>query len=177
MAYIEEGLNRVGPALYYLNLYYLATSDKQALEKMEELATKYNLKGYEPTDTDWLTGFYYDYHQPLSVGLAALVVLLVSVTFAVRRRGRNPLAIGIVSMLVLIVLVAHVNLGEKASTGIVGNANAYLMDGPSPGATVISVVDEGHRVQIVGRRDVWVEVMWNGATAYIRENNLLPVSL
>src|SRR5688572_32178846 len=47
MAYIEEGLGRVGQALYYLDLYYLATNDKFVLEKMEELSTKFNLKGYE----------------------------------------------------------------------------------------------------------------------------------
>ena len=38
MAYIQEGLNHVGQALYYLNLYYLASKDKSVLGKMEELA-------------------------------------------------------------------------------------------------------------------------------------------
>ncbi len=177
MAYIEEGLNRIGPALYYLNLYYLASNDKQVLDKMEELATKYNLKGYDHTDADRFLTFYHDYYLPLSIALAALALLLLSITFALRRRGRSPIAVGIVSMLILLVLVVHINLGEKPSTGIVGNANTYLMDGPSPGAAVISVIDEGHRVEIVGHRDVWVQVMWNGATAYIKENNLLSVSL
>src|SRR5687768_16146486 len=45
MAFIQEGLLHTGRAMYYLNLYYLSTNDKTALEKMNELATKYNLEG------------------------------------------------------------------------------------------------------------------------------------
>src|SRR6188768_2506509 len=58
MAYIEEGLNQTGQALYYLNLYYEATRDKAVLEKMEEVATKYNLEGYRQTDA--MLAFYQD---------------------------------------------------------------------------------------------------------------------
>src|SRR5688572_10488658 len=36
MAYIEDGLNQTGQALYYLDLYYHATRNKSVLEKMEE---------------------------------------------------------------------------------------------------------------------------------------------
>src|SRR5688572_21789201 len=62
MAHIQEGLNRIGQALYYLNLYYLASNDKTVLTKMEELATRYNLEGYENTDADRALSFYHDYH-------------------------------------------------------------------------------------------------------------------
>ena len=51
MAYIQEGLGHLGESMYYLNLYFLATDDAQALKKMEELAQKNNLEGYE-TDED-----------------------------------------------------------------------------------------------------------------------------
>src|SRR5687768_6280917 len=37
MAYVQEGLNHIGPAMYYLNLYYIATNDKSVLTKMDEL--------------------------------------------------------------------------------------------------------------------------------------------
>src|SRR5688572_873023 len=41
MAYVYEGLNQIGSAMYYLNLYHIATNDKSVIEKMNELATKY----------------------------------------------------------------------------------------------------------------------------------------
>src|SRR5690242_541356 len=78
MAYIEEGLNHAGKALYYLNLYYLATSDKTSLDKMEELAQKFNLDGYETSDADLALSFYHDYHQDISLTLGAIVVFCIA---------------------------------------------------------------------------------------------------
>lgn len=177
MAYIQEGLNRIGQALYYLNLYYIATNDKSVLEKMDELATRYNLEGYQLSDADKALSFYRDYYLQITVALAAIVVFFVAVTFSVRRKGHRPIAPAVVTLIVLLVLFYHVNIGGEASMGIIGNAHTFLMNGPSPGASVVQIVEEGHRVEIIGKKDVWMEVMWNGEVAYVREANLLPVVL
>ena len=47
MAYIQEGLGHTSMSLYYLHLYYLASHDDQALTKMEEIASKNGLEGYQ----------------------------------------------------------------------------------------------------------------------------------
>jgi hypothetical protein len=177
MAYIEEGLNRVGQALYYLNLYYLATNDKMALAKMEELAERNRLDGYENSDADIAFALYYDYRQQISLGLIVITIFLLSLIYYRRRKGRRPMATSVLLFTLLILFAAHLNLGEKNDTGIVGEPNTYLMDGPSAGASVIAVIDEGHRVEIVGKTDVWYEILWNGNRAYIKENSLLPVRL
>jgi tetratricopeptide (TPR) repeat protein len=177
MAYIEEGLNRVGQALYYLNLYYLATNDKMALAKMEELAERNRLDGYENSDADIAFALYYDYRQQISLGLIVITIFLLSLIYYRRRKGRRPMATSVLLFTLLILFAAHLNLGEKNDTGIVGEPNTYLMDGPSAGASVIAVIDEGHRVEIVGKTDVWYEILWNGNHAYIKENSLLPVRL
>src|SRR5277367_2596703 len=54
MAFIQEGLGKIGPTLYYLKLYYLASDDEQALHKMEELAGKFKLNGYSFSEEDRL---------------------------------------------------------------------------------------------------------------------------
>ena len=36
--------------------------------------------------------------------------------------------------------------------GIVGSSNSYLMDGPSPGASVVEVVEEGHRWKLLAKK-------------------------
>ncbi len=177
VAYIQEGLNHVGQALYYLNLYYLATKDKSALSKMEELATRYNLEGYESTDEELALSFYHKYHFDITLGLTVVALFLVSLAYSIKRKGQRPIASSIFTFLVLLTLFFHVNLGGKISMGIVGSSNSYLMDGPSPGASVVEVVEEGHRVEIVGKKDIWLQVLWNGEVAYIKEGNLLPVRL
>src|SRR4051812_40914450 len=37
MAFIQEGLLHIGQSMYYLNLYFIATHDESALDKMNEL--------------------------------------------------------------------------------------------------------------------------------------------
>ena len=177
MAYIQEGLNRVGQALYYLNLYYLASNDKTVLDKMEELASRYNLEGYENSDADRVLTFYHDFHFYITLAVAAIVIFFVALAFSSKRKGQRPIASGIITMIMLLVLFVHVNQGEKLSTGIIGSSNTFLMEGPSPGASVVEILDEGHRVEVVGKKDVWVQVLWNGEIAYVREGNLLQVNL
>jgi len=177
MAFIEEGLNRIGQALYYLNLYYLASNDKFVLEKMEELAAKYNLSGYENSETDQLLSFYLDYHLHLSITLMVIAVFLLSLSFYSRKKGQRPVASTISLGVVLTLLLIHINATNSYSSGIIGEPNSYLMDGPSAGASVVSVIEEGHRVRITGKIDVWYEVKWNENTVYVRDNDVLVVEL
>ena len=177
MAFVEEGLNNTGEALYYLNLYYLATKDKSVLEKMEELASKYSLEGYESTDADRLLSFYQDYHMPVSIALTVIIFFFLSLAVYLKRRKQHLVAAVIMMVFLVVALGIHVNLGEQISTGIVSQPNTYLMEGPSSGASVISVIPAGHRVEIIGKRDVWLKIHWNGQTAYVKENKLLPIAL
>lgn len=177
MAHIQEGLNHVGSALYYLNLYYIASNDKSVLGKMEELATRFNLEGYENTDADRVLSFYRDYHFHITLALAVIALFFVSFAFSIKRKGQRPVTPSVFTFLVLLLLFFHINWGGKISLGIISASNTFLMDGPSPGASVVAVVDEGHRVEIVGKKDVWLQVLWNGEVTYIKEGNLLPVRL
>ena len=177
MAYIEEGLNHPGKALYYLNLYYLATSDKTALDKMEELAQKFNLDGYETSDADLALSFYHDYHLDISLALGAIIVFCIALVLFWKRKGKRSIAAGTVAFFVLAIMIVHVNFGEKISTGIIGEPNTYLLDGPSAGASVVSVVGEGHKFEIIGKVDVWYKVRWNDHTVFVKDHSLLPVKL
>ena len=51
------------------------------------------------------------------------------------------------------------------------------MDGPSAGASVISVVNEGHRVEVVGKTDVWYKVRWGEDEVFVRDHSLLTAGL
>ncbi|MBT1696081.1 SH3 domain-containing protein [Fulvivirgaceae bacterium PWU4] len=178
MAYIQEGLGHTGQSLYYLNLYYTASHDNSALEKMTELATKYNLEGYETSDTDNFLSFYHDYHVHISMALAAIMILMLSLSAYTRLRlKRRPIASFSILSILVIVLAGHLYFGQSLETAIVTNPSTYVMSGPSAASSVLEVIGDGHRVSILGQKDVWLKVSWDGNIGYIKENSLLPVKL
>jgi hypothetical protein len=178
MAYINEGLNHIGPAMYYLNLYQIATNDKSTVEKMDELAAKYDLEGYQTTDTDRFWSFYLDSHPYISLAFAALIILFISVMYNTRYKlHRRPIGSAIAVLFLAILLFVHQQFGSQRSRGIIANTSTYLMDGPSAGASVIDIVGDGHRVEVVGKKDVWLKIRWDDEIAYVKENALRPVRL
>lgn len=178
MAYVKEGLLQIGPALYYLNLYYISTRDKTALEKMDELASKYNLEGYEASEADSMITFYHDYHVHISAAVSALMLLMLSFAFYTKfRLKKRPIVSTIMLAVFAVLLVVNLNYGERMATGIVANPSTYIMSGPSAAASVVEIIGDGHRVSIIGEKDVWLKVRWNDAEGYIKQNALLPVEL
>lgn len=178
MAYIHEGLNHIGSSMYYLNLYYIATGDKTVLSKMTELADKYNLEGYETTDGDRFGSFYLQYHLYISLALAAVIILMLAITYHSRvKLHTRPIGSFVTLAVFAILLAIHQYYGTFQSKGIIGDASTYIMDGPSAGASVIDVIGDGHRVDIIGKKDVWMKIRWEDGIAYVKENAVRMVRL
>jgi tetratricopeptide (TPR) repeat protein len=176
MAYIKEGLGQYGDALYYLNLHYIHSADREILGKMEELASEHDLRGYDVNDEDFVYSFFYRYY-PFIIGiLAALALLLLAMVYRERFRlhqsGKVP---AIFMSLILGVIFFLINFGLSYDRGIVNDDTAYLMAGPSAGADVIDVISKGHRLDIEGTEDVWVKTSWDNRTVYIKASKLHEV--
>ncbi|HYG02797.1 MAG TPA: SH3 domain-containing protein [Chryseosolibacter sp.] len=178
MAYIQEGLGDIGNAMYYLNLYFLATNDKAAYEKMEQLAEKFNLEGYRSTDGERFLIFYHDHYQYISIALAALIILMLSAMFYTKvRLQQRPVVTGIFFFVFLSMLFVHTQFGGRVDRGILTHNTTYIMQGPSAGAPVLTVTSGGHRVEVVGKKDVWLKIIWAGQTGFVRDHSLLPIEL
>lgn len=178
MAFIQEGLGNYGSALYYLNLYYLQTSNKQVLTKMESLASKYQLVGYEYSDSDYFLSYYNKYQVHITFTVLILVLLFFGlIYYQIRKSNKKPVMAGVFFVILLGGLYFQVNYGNNYSKGIVLYENSYLMNAPSSGADLIEIINQGHRVKILGKEDIWIRIYWNGSPAYIRENNIRTINL
>jgi len=176
MAFIREGLGDYSNALYYLNLYYLQTHNKRALRKMEDIAKKYDLKGYQYTDFEFFLNLFHRYYLTIVLALSSLLILLISYMIYKKRRLREKPGWSLFySILTLLILFYVVNFGKSYHKGIIIHPGTYLMEGPSAGARLIAIADPGHRLKIKGREDVWIRVEWEDKEVYIRENNLLQI--
>jgi hypothetical protein len=178
MAFIQEGLGHLGQSMYYLNLYYLATHDPQALVKIEEMAERNKLEGYSDSDATRLWTFVKENHKPLLGCLLSICIFLFALQYYQHvKLKRKATATAVVLVFFLVLLFVQGYLLQTRSQGIVSSASTYLMSGPSAGSSVIAIVGEGHRLEILGKKDVWVKVKWQDSEVYVKEDALLTVRL
>lgn len=178
MAYVEEGLNNISRSVYYLNLYYLATQDEDALTKLEEVAIKNRLEGYSTDETDLFLSFYLTHHTLITIILVALAVLALAIALTQRLIFKHK-PIGEFVCMCIVSVLCLLNLSQKSfwEKAIIAKDNTYLMTGPSAGASVLAIVRDGHRVEVMGTKDVWTKVKLGESEGYIRTSSLLPVKL
>lgn len=177
MAYIEEGLDHLAPALYYLNLYYLASRDERVIPKIKELADKNRLEGYVFSDRERFLSAYREYAIHLTVALMGTAVFLLSLVLFLRARKKKAYGVWAALLIILAVMFIHINLPVQDRAAIVSSGNTYLMSGPSAGSSVVQIIGEGHCVTVIGQKDIWVQIRWKNKDAFIKKDSLLFLSL
>lgn len=178
MAYVDEGLNNVSRSAYYLNLYYLATQDEDALVKLEELAIKNRLEGYVTDEIDGLRSFYLTHRDLITYILLGVAILAMAIALTQRLAMKNkPVGEFVTLCIVTALFMLHTSQQSMWAKAIIAKDNTYVMDGPSAGASVLAIVRDGHRVEVLGKKDVWTKVRLGESEGYVRTSSLLPVKL
>ena len=178
MAYSQEGLGHTSMSLYYLNLYYQASHDEQALGKMEEIASKNRLEGYQLSDFSKLFILLQRYSFQITTMLLSITLFFfVLIFFQKIKQQKKPVAPAIALVFFLALLFVYNHFGDYMKVGIVATSSTYLMSGPSAGSSVIDIIGEGHQLNILGQTDVWIKVNWKDKEVFIKESSLLPVRL
>ena len=177
MAYIKEGLEEVSEAMYFLNIYYLKTSNSKVQEKIRQLAEDHQLVGYDRNGFDVMIGFLHLYYVQVIIACALLSLLLFAfIVFAKLKLRKKAYGSGISFVMVTALLFYLMNFDPPGQLGIVCEHNVYLMSGPSSGSDVISIIEPGHKVKITGKQDVWLEIEWDNQIAYTKQKNIKPLS-
>jgi tetratricopeptide (TPR) repeat protein len=173
MAYIKEGLGEYSKAMYYLNLYYLNTANDAVLAKMEELAEKHKLKGYEYHDWEYFLSMFHRYHSQVIMLLLAFAVFLFSlIVFQKRRTQRRPTTAGVFYVITLGIIFVLINYGAQYRRGIIHQDFTYLMSDASAASKVVDVVKQGHRVRVLDETDIWMKIRWEEQEAFIKKSQL-----
>jgi SH3 domain-containing protein len=173
MAYIKEGLGDVTIAQYYLNEYYLATSNELALQKMEDLADANDLTGYQHNDITFFFNLYYKNYNWLVLGLILICLVLFSVIVYQKRKYKtSPWFNGFMLLLLLASLFVLVNFGKDYNRGVIIKNNTFIMAAPSSGADLVDVTTKGHKVIVEGKKDVWYKIEWQDGEGYVKAKNV-----
>ncbi len=176
MAFIKENEGDFTNTLYYLNLYYLFKADKKVLDKMMDLASDNELKGYKFTDAEFFYAFFQANLYYVFGGVLATFLFLLVLIIKNKINKRDVLIPSIFLTSFIALFFFTINFGLDSHKGIITNDNTFLMDEPSAGANLVEKVGKGHRVEILSKNDIWYEILWDKEKVYIRENNLALIN-
>ena len=181
MAFIRESMGDYSEALYFLNEYFLLTSDESAVQKMQQLSEQHNLRGYEYTDYDLFYNYFREHRYVfiyLLIALAMVGLIYLALTRkqqASKPRTGKPYAWGTAYLILLGLLFFITNYSLEPQQAIIMADHTYIMNAPSSGAEVVYVSEKGHRVEVDGQEDVWTQITWEGEPAFVRQGNLRKI--
>jgi len=176
MAFINEGLGNYSRALYLLNHYNEFHPDKAVVEKMENIAKEYKLEGYTYDDTEYFLLIFYTYYNKIIALLFLLGIAAFLYVIFKKKKAKGIIRIRGVMVGLYLFLIFYLIHYKPFKKGIVNKKNALVMSAPSAGAKLIAQIDEGNRLKILGKNDIWYKVKWQNQDAYIRESSLEVVN-
>lgn len=173
LACAYERQNDVPHLLYYLQVYFDRQPDDAVLRKMNDIARANNLNGYETDDLNYFYLFYRKY------GTYVLLFLLIPGGYVfgvlmlklVRKEPVDQRQKWIL-LFYLLLLLLFVNLPESVQSGITSRDRVLLRTDPSAAAPVSEVIGRGHKVNILGSKDIYLRVLWHNELFYIRRDNV-----
>lgn len=175
MSFIHEGLDQVVPSMFYLNQYFQMTADREAIQKITNLAEANELRGYQFHDTDYIFNLISRYRNLVMSLLAALSVLAGVILWR-RKKQEQSLVPALVFQILCVGLLFTLSNGlfEK-NEAIITSGNTVLMNGPGAGAEPITVINKGHKVKVLEQRQFWSKITWNETQGYVRNHRILPI--
>ncbi|MBD2704774.1 hypothetical protein IC229_29335 [Spirosoma sp. BT702] len=173
LANAYERQNDIPRLLYFLDVYFERHPDDSVLRRLSDIAKANNLSGYE---TDDLNYFYFFYRKYSAYFLLFLLILAgyvfgVLVLKLVRKQPISSRQKGVVFFYLLLLLV-FTNLPEGVQSGITSRNRVLLRTDPSAAAPVVEVIGKGHKVNILGQKDIYLRVLWHNELYFIRRDNV-----
>ena len=158
--------------LYYLQVYFDRHPDEAVLRKMNDIARANNLGGYETDDLNYFYLFYKQYSIYLLLFLLIPAVYGFGVLLVKRvRKQPIPGRQKWVMLFYLIGILLFANLPGVRS-GITSRDRVLLRTDPSAAAPVAEVIGRGHKLNILGSRDIYIRVLWRNELYYVRRDNV-----
>ena len=173
LSFLAEKAKEPAESLYYLSILAQKQPSVALLEKMNQMALVNNLEGYKFNDFSYFLIFYRRYGGYIPILLLTLGVYVVAVMLIKIRNGeqiqqRHKWA----TIFYLTALFGLLNIPNNYATGIVRNELSFIRSFPSAAAPVVEVIKKGHKLTIIGTRDHWNRVIWEGHIVFIKKSDL-----
>ena len=166
LSFIEEGIGNYEKALIYLSKHYYQTHNKETSTKIKSIAKKNELIGFEQNDLSLILNAY---NKNIYLIHSLLVVFLVLYLIIGEKKD---ISYHIRFMMISVLVLAIMNFNLTKKQGIVDQDNTYIMNGPSSGSDVYSIIKKGNKLKISKEYSIWYEVIFENKKKYIRKKNI-----
>jgi len=172
LAYIYESTGEIADLMIVLNKYYKVYPSANIQFKIEEIAREYQLKGYKYTDFDYFTSLYRQYYYYIMLFFFVASGLYFT-HLGIKKINGNPLSFRpLLFIVILLFLLLLVNFNLQPVRAIIKHSNSLVMSAPSAGSDLVEIASSGHRVNVLDKIDIWVEVDFENKLCYIKESDL-----
>ena len=174
MAYVSEATGDYAKSLYSLILYYQHTSDPAVISKINQLAEKYQLQGYDFGIPEVLHSWFFRNSSLLIILLTIILSsLLALMSYRKIKLGKPPRISLVVFLLLSISLYIFSNHPPSSGKAIIRHKGIPLMKGPSPASGIISLnTGAAHLVHIEEKGEAWSKIQFEEYSGYIRTHHL-----
>lgn len=176
MAYIKEGLRDYPLSMYYLHLYYSKHPSRAVLKKMEEVAQRHRLVGYEYSDWVFFKTQFTKYYMKILELMLIIAVIVITIMAINWHRGHTfTKGFKVFFITYLCFIFYYINYLHFGREGIIRSSRVPVMSAPSAGSQWLTTITQGHKVSLAGESDIWYEIRWRGKKAFIRKNNVIEL--
>ena len=166
LSFIEEGIGNYEKALIYLSKHYYQTHNKETSTKIKSIAKKNELIGFEQNDLSLILNAYNK-----NIYLIHSILVLILVLYLIIGEIKD-IIYHIRFMIISVLVLAIMNFNLTKKQGIVDQDNTYIMNGPSSGSDVYSIIKKGNKLKISKEYSIWYEVIFENKKKYIRKKNI-----
>lgn len=173
LSFLAEKAKEPAASLYYLSILAQKQPSVALLNKMSQIALVNNLDGYQFNDFSYFLVFYRRYggYIPillLTLGLYVVAIMLIKIRNGEQIQRRHQWA----TIFYLIALLGLLNIPNNYTSGVVRAEYSYIRSFPSAASPVIERIRKGNKVTIIGTRDQWNRVIWEGRIVFIKKSDV-----
>lgn len=177
LAFIAKEKNDWLMELYFLSSMQSKQSKLETAKRLEEIARKRNLIGYELGIVERLKCFYFEYFPYLLLFLL-LPALYVAYALIIKKVQNEKIpAYQVISYVSYIFLLfCLTNFPSFYEQGLTSSPKTYMRNFASSSAPVIKMMEKGTRVNYLYITNDWIPCFFEGKLGYIKSKDLLIIN-
>lgn len=177
LAYIAKEKNDWLMELYYLSSMQAKQTQLVTSYRLEEIANKRNLPGYEVGLVERFKWIYFEFF-PFILGFLLIPAVYVAYALVIKKVQKESIPSYQLFYFIsyLLFLLTFSNLPNWIWQGLTANKKTYMRNFASSSAPVIKTMEKGTRVNFIYFKKDWIPCYVDGTIGYIKSEDLLLIN-